>query len=263
MVHRLDSAIGNVTAALSSKGMWEQTLLVFSSDNGGREDAQFGGNNWPLRGMKFSAFEGGTRVAAFVSGGALPPARRGQRESGLMHVADWWATFAALAGAHAFDLRAAAHGLPPVDALDHWPTISTGAPSVRTHIMLTEDAFISWPYKIVQGKQGGKGIWTGPKSPNATKVNDNDPGCDKEGPGCLFNIDIDEGEHIDLAMSQPALMANITAQWQALQLAQPYYQTNDTPNFTNCTHSGLFAAAHSGFGGPVCYNGSIPWEQEQ
>ena len=46
MVHCVDSAIGNVTAALSSRAMWAKTLLVFSSDNGGREDAQFGGNNW-------------------------------------------------------------------------------------------------------------------------------------------------------------------------------------------------------------------------
>ena len=54
MMHCVDSAIGNVTAALSSKGMWEKTIVVFSSDNGGREDANFGGNNYPLRGMKFS-----------------------------------------------------------------------------------------------------------------------------------------------------------------------------------------------------------------
>eukprot|EP01047_Picozoa_sp_COSAG01_P013225 COSAG01_NODE_615_length_14818_cov_9.454039_12_plen_90_part_00 len=43
--------------------------------------------------------------------------------------------------------------------------------------MLTKDTFIAWPYKIVTGKQGGKGIWTGTRSPNATKVKDDDPGC--------------------------------------------------------------------------------------
>ena len=211
--------------------------------------------------MKFSAWEGGTRVAAFVSGGALPAARRGMRETGLMHIADWRATFSALAGAHSFDFKAAANGLPPVDSVDHWATLSTGAPSTRKNIMLTEDAFIVWPFKIVQGSQGGKGIWTGPKSPNATKVKDNDPGCDKEGPGCLFNIETDESEHIDLALSQPALMANLTAQWQALQVAHPYFQTNDTPNYTNCTTTKAFAAAHGNFGGPICYNGSIPFRQ--
>ena len=68
-----------------------------------------------LRGMKFSAFDGGTRVASFVSGGALPPARRGKTEKGLVHICDWLGTFAALAGAKAFDYKAYANGLPPVD----------------------------------------------------------------------------------------------------------------------------------------------------
>jgi hypothetical protein len=34
-------------------------------------------------------FEGGTRVASFVSGGALPAARRGKTASGLVHICDW------------------------------------------------------------------------------------------------------------------------------------------------------------------------------
>ena len=67
--------------------------------------------------------------------------------------------------------------------------VSSGAPSTRTEIMLTVDAFIAWPYKIVQGNQGGKGVWVGQQSPNATKVKDDDPGCDSE-VGCLFNIEL-------------------------------------------------------------------------
>ena len=39
--------------------------------------------------MKFSAFEGGVRVASFVSGGALPASRRGKSADGLVHIADW------------------------------------------------------------------------------------------------------------------------------------------------------------------------------
>jgi len=76
-VHTMDSGIGNITAALRQRQMWSTTLIVMSSDNGGREDKEFGGNNWPLRGMKFSDFEGGVRVAAFASGGVIPKARRG------------------------------------------------------------------------------------------------------------------------------------------------------------------------------------------
>jgi hypothetical protein len=60
------------------------------------------------------------QVASFVSGGALPPARRGQTETGLVHICDWLGTFAALAGAKAFDFKAHANGLPPVDSHNHW-----------------------------------------------------------------------------------------------------------------------------------------------
>lgn len=57
--------------------MWENSLVVFHSDNGGEIIFKgiCGGNNWPLRGGKFSNFEGGIRVNAFVSGGWVPTAR--------------------------------------------------------------------------------------------------------------------------------------------------------------------------------------------
>eukprot|EP01052_Picozoa_sp_SAG31_P045964 SAG31_NODE_8603_length_1422_cov_1.000000_2_plen_133_part_00 len=89
------------------------------------------------------------------------------------HLGHRRATFVALGGAHAFDFKAATHGgLPPIDAKNMWPTIAQGTASPRAEIMLSEDAFIAWPYKVVTGKQGGKGIWTGQQSPNATKVKD-------------------------------------------------------------------------------------------
>ena len=62
-------------------GRWgaQDTLIVWSSDNGGDGAA----NNFPLRGAKFSNWEGGIRVGAFVSGGWLPPQRRGIKLDGL------------------------------------------------------------------------------------------------------------------------------------------------------------------------------------
>ena len=84
---------------LTLVGVWNDTLLVAFSDNGGQPDLTYGGGrNDPLRGGKVrsyamvagyscdvnaapnlqaSEFEGGYRVAAFVAGGALPPAARG------------------------------------------------------------------------------------------------------------------------------------------------------------------------------------------
>ena len=44
----VDDGLGNLTAALQRRGMWQNTLLVVTSDNGGPAGS---GNNWPLRGV--------------------------------------------------------------------------------------------------------------------------------------------------------------------------------------------------------------------
>ena len=121
MVAFADAAVANVTAALKAKpGMWENTLVVFSSDNGGwiSKNGTAGGNNWPLTGGKYNNWEGGIRMNAFASGGFVPAARRGTKHEGLVAVWDWYSTFAALAGVDRTDHRAAAAGLPPVDGFD-------------------------------------------------------------------------------------------------------------------------------------------------
>merc|ERR1712216_557673 len=99
-----DSALGNITAALQSKpGVWGNTLFVWSSDNGG--PAYWAANNYPLRGTKGTDFQGGVRVAAFVTGGLLPSAVRGTTLSTRqrIHVADWYSTFCFLANVTAAD----------------------------------------------------------------------------------------------------------------------------------------------------------------
>jgi arylsulfatase A-like enzyme len=100
MVNIMDEVVGNLTQAYQAKaGMWDNTLVIFSSDNGGPVDlAENAANNWPRRGGKYSLFEGGINVAAFVSGGLLPTAVRGTTNNGIVHIADWYATLAGLYG---------------------------------------------------------------------------------------------------------------------------------------------------------------------
>ena len=62
LIEHLDDAIGRVIAALKQSGQYENTLILFSSDNGG--DCPVAANNGPWRGCKQEMYEGGIRVPA-------------------------------------------------------------------------------------------------------------------------------------------------------------------------------------------------------
>ena len=64
MVTAMDDAVVNITQALKESGLYENTIIVFFSDNGG--PIMKGANNWPLKWGKGTVFEGGTRTPAFV-----------------------------------------------------------------------------------------------------------------------------------------------------------------------------------------------------
>lgn len=234
----LDESVGNVTRALKSAGMWERTLLVYSADNGGY--LHQGGDDAPLRGGKFSDFQGGTRVVSFASGGYLPASVRGTTQSGLIHIADWYATFASLAGVSAaalVDARAAAAGLPALDSINVWALVSgSNVTSPRTEVPLS--AATAQRHNIGSGSGSGSpsyfvageglivGTWKlivgpmhigpfGPKPLNkcgamiaAGKVgwNITVPGvpCDCGEGGCLFNLDSDPYETSDVAAANPS-----------------------------------------------------------
>jgi len=88
----MDDGIGDIVRALQRASMWDNTLLVFSSDNGGPTDGTDDNmnNNFPLRGCKGGYFEGGLRVPAFLTGGtcvthALPCMRkRGRKDVSIL-----------------------------------------------------------------------------------------------------------------------------------------------------------------------------------
>ena len=66
MVRAVDRSVGRITQALEDEGLSDNTIVVFSSDNGGAGYIGLPGVNAPFRGWKLTNFEGGLRVPMFI-----------------------------------------------------------------------------------------------------------------------------------------------------------------------------------------------------
>eukprot|EP00051_Salpingoeca_urceolata_P004675 m.66817 g.66817 ORF g.66817 m.66817 type:complete len:498 (+) comp13783_c0_seq1:60-1553(+) len=204
----IDEGLANVTAALKRKNMWDNTLLVVSSDNGGPAFSdQHAASNYPLRGGKYTYFEGGLRVTAFVSGGYLPKARRGKNLTAPVHVCDWYATFCGLAGVSAADNHS---GVPPIDSLDQWPVIS-GASSdpVRNSMFPGSGVLYQDPYKLI-ATSAGTAKWSGPLYPKVPATGPKDAGCSEKTP-CLYDIVADPQERNNIAKDHSEVVKDMLA----------------------------------------------------
>lgn len=100
MLSALDEGIGKVTQAVKDHGMWDNTIVILTTDNGGPTETceTNGSQNKGLKGGKCSITEGGTRAESFVSGGALSTDVQGKPFERLMHGVDWLPTLAEAAG---------------------------------------------------------------------------------------------------------------------------------------------------------------------
>lgn len=173
MVAYLDTGVGKIVDALKGEDMWNNTIWFCQSDNGG---PSFTGdnhtaNNFPLRGAKYSNWEGGVRVNAFVSGGYLAkvaPQRIGTKLDGFIHICDYYTTFAAIAGVDPTDTRAALAKLPPVDGLNLWPYISGQVEaSPRTEVWNDLGVLIMGKFKLYNAS-GPYGKLVDPESGSLT-----------------------------------------------------------------------------------------------
>ncbi|KIL41326.1 sulfatase [Gordoniibacillus kamchatkensis] len=106
MIAAVDDGVGEIVEALKRKGMYEDTVIFFSSDNGpstearnwldGTEDLYYGGSAGLFRGHKASLFDGGIREPAILS---YPAGLQGGRVSGeLCAMMDLYPTLLELAG---------------------------------------------------------------------------------------------------------------------------------------------------------------------
>jgi arylsulfatase A-like enzyme len=184
----MDDQIGRVVAALESRKMRQNTLIVFQSDNGGTRNAMFAGeldmtrvkipcDNGPYRDGKGSLYEGGTRVPALVNWPGHVKA--GTVVEGMMHVVDMFPTLLAVSGGSAAKSKA-------LDGLDVWPTIAEGKPSPRTEVVYNIEVFRAG---VRQGDW--KLVWRAPL-PSAPE---------------LYNIAQDPSEKKNLAAENPDKVA--------------------------------------------------------
>jgi uncharacterized sulfatase len=96
MIRALDRGVGRVLDALEDNGLTDDTLVIFTSDNGGAHYIGVPEVNEPYRGWKISFFEGGIHVPYFMKWPGRIPA--GTRQTDPVHHFDIFATAAAAAG---------------------------------------------------------------------------------------------------------------------------------------------------------------------
>lgn len=116
VVEELDQCIGEILTVLDELRIREQTLVVFSSDNGPQKGQQ--ASALPLRGQKWSPLEGGTRVPCIINWPGVIPA--GREIGALVSAMDLLPTLSRACG---IDWAGKSRGKPEIDGLDLWDTL--------------------------------------------------------------------------------------------------------------------------------------------
>lgn len=180
MIRSLDRGVGRVLDALERNGLEDNTLVLFTSDNGGAHYIGLPEVNHPFRGWKITLFEGGIHVPFFAKWPARIPA--GSEVTAPVHHFDMYATAAAAAGAPLPNDR-------QVDGVDLVPFATGEARGV--------------PHEALFWRSGASqtalvGDW---------KLNVSDP----PGRSWLFDLSADPGERRDLSTERPEKLAELRA----------------------------------------------------
>lgn len=200
MVHAVDRGVGDIVRALAESNQFNNTLIVFLSDNGGRLDE--GATNVPLREGKGSTYEGGYRVPMFAHWPQQVPA--GKRFDYPITALDFYPTFAALAEAK---IPAGKH----LDGLDIWNDLVTGQVPRREQMIyairhgegVSNVGARRGKWKIVRP---GKQDWR------------------------LFDIEQDKGEENDLSERHPDLLRSMVRevqQWSQTHTRPEWFHARD------------------------------------
>ena len=194
MISDLDEHVGTIMARLESHGLTENTLVVFTSDNGtthpggdpkfhiGGCDAPFFNSTAGLRGWKGSVYEGGIRIPCVVK---WP----GKVKAGAVckvpsYFPDWFPTLSAVAGAVLPENQT-------LDGINLVPVLRGGEPPVRTERMTWDFSGYGGQIALREGK------WKAVRQ----QVRGKQPGAWE-----LYDLDADRSEQVDFADDQPEIV---------------------------------------------------------
>lgn len=209
MLSAVDEAIGQIVAALEETGLRKNTLIVFSSDNGGPNPVALS-TNGELRAGKGTIYEGGVRVCAFANWPGHIPAGITIKEP--MHAVDWFPTLVKLAGGSLEQKL-------PLDGRDVWPMLTQGARSPHEAILLvqspTRAAVRMGDWKLLvsasePGSEASPQVKPRKAKAKARKAAVQTPPLE------LYHLATDVGETTNLAAQQPDRVAAMRAKLEEL-----------------------------------------------
>lgn len=175
MVTQLDDGIGQVIEELENQGILENTIVVFSSDNGG--SLSLGSNNGDLRGAKGSPWEGGMRVPGLIMWADHIAA--GQVLDQQIAIQDWLPTLLDAVGSDSLRTKTP-------NGQSMWSAIDRGVKIERVPLVLGSGSgkvVFDWPWKLVREGDDGEHQ--------------------------LYNVLEDPYEQKNLAQVQPEILADL------------------------------------------------------
>jgi arylsulfatase A-like enzyme len=185
MVRQMDEGIGRILAALAATGAADNTLVVFTSDNGGERYS----DTWPLVGKKMDLLEGGIRVPYIVRWPGRVP--RGRTTSQLAITMDWVATFLDAAGV-------APHPDYALDGISLLPVLDD--PGTR----IERDLY--WRMKFRNQKAMRSGDWKY---------------LSLDGDEFLFDLSADQRERANRGRREPERLAAMRERYATWEAAMP------------------------------------------
>ena len=177
MIEAMDRQVGRVFQALDANGLTENTIVIFTSDNGGERFA----DTWPFTGKKTELLEGGLRIPSVISWPARIPKNRTTEQVSISM--DWVATLLAAAGAEADPAY-------PLDGINLLPVLTQNVPPIPRKLF--------WRYKANAQRAARDGDY------KYLKILDNT---------FLFNVVDDPLERANLKDRQKDVYRRLAREW--------------------------------------------------